>query len=244
MEGESFGDFEIEVESEISDEFLVILVFGRKYPVPISEQTLEVAWKVFILPTNGKVNFMFPHKSKVGAFYFHGESQGIAGPLDAKIGSTWIAMSSADEGSLMLTESGSSQSDTHSGYVVCNQEPLSGEGCIIYAVLYKEESVRPILSKKCRVGNVVALKPINNLYICVMIPSYSATCNEFLDYVHGSKKVSVGAAEINEVKELLPDCEFTPIFELNLSKYCGHVKINIKVQEKNGGKIELIPSPA
>lgn len=122
--------------------------------------------------------------------------------------------------------------------MVCNQEPLAGEGCIIYAALYKEESVRPILSKKCR----VALKPINNLYICVMIPSYSAICNEFFGYVHGSKQVPMGAAEIAEVKELLPDCEFTPIFDLNLSKYCGHDKINIKVQEKSGGKIELIPS--
>ena len=48
---------------------------------------------------------MFPRKSKVGAFYFHGETQVTAGPVDAKIGSTWVAMSSADQGSLMLTES-------------------------------------------------------------------------------------------------------------------------------------------
>lgn len=109
MEGESFGDFEIELESEISDEFVVILVFGRKYPVPISEQTLKIAWKIFVLPSNGKVNFMFPHKSKVGAFYFNGESQVTAGPLDAKIGSTWVAMSSADQGSLVLTESENSK---------------------------------------------------------------------------------------------------------------------------------------
>ena len=68
-----------------------------------------------------------------------------------------------------------------------------------------------------------------------MIPSYSAVCNEFFGYVHSSEKVPLqGAVEISEFKELLPDCKFTPVFELNLLKYYGHKKVNIKVQEKMG----------
>lgn len=123
-------------------------------------------------------------------------------------------------------------------------ENTSWKGYVIYAALYKEESERPIVSKKCRVGNVVALKPVTKLYICAMIPSYSAICNEFRGYIQGTEKVSQKPADIAEVMELLPDCEFTPMFELDLLQYCSHGKIIINVQEEQGGKIVFLPSLA
>lgn len=99
---ELLDDVEIEIQSEISDEFTVFLIFGRQYPVPITLQTFRMVWKLFVLPSNGKVNFIFPRESKIGAFCYEAETLVTAEPLNAEIGSKWIA--TAGQGSLTLTK--------------------------------------------------------------------------------------------------------------------------------------------
>lgn len=116
-------------------------------------------------------------------------------------------------------------------------------GCIINVAIYKEGSERPLLSKQCRVGNFVALRPTDKIYICALIPSYSAIYNEFSEYIKGTKSISQDPVEFADNIDLLPDSEFSPMFEVDLLKYSKNGKISIKVEDEDySGKLSFVTS--
>lgn len=70
---------------------IVILVFARYYPIPITEESLNMAWKTMMIPPKGSTQFPYPVKDRISAYVYNGKKRISAGPYDATIGTTWEA---------------------------------------------------------------------------------------------------------------------------------------------------------
>lgn len=101
--GDLLNDVEVEIVCDISDSFAIMLVFARKYPVPLTQQTLQMAWQVMIIPSQGQGKFIYSKKDYVGAFYYDERSQILAGPIEAEPGSSWI-VTAEQKSSISLVE--------------------------------------------------------------------------------------------------------------------------------------------
>lgn len=86
---------------------VVLLVFARNYPSPMTKEILKMAWKVEMVSPMETIQFSYPLKNKICAFYTDDSSNRItAGDvLDAEPGTTWVAKTTKD-GSIMLRKDG------------------------------------------------------------------------------------------------------------------------------------------
>ena len=126
------------------------------------------------------------------------------------------------------------------GYVVFNQKPedSSWTGKIIDVALYKgENSRRPLLSKKCRVGNYVTLTSTDKLYFAAAIPSFSTASFFVKDILRGRKMVSIESVEFCDHLTLFPDAEFSDLTMIDLLQY-QHGGVQVKLEENpSSGKL-------
>ena len=97
------GDINVLFHNTTQLEDMFVLVYAKLYPIPLTLQTLRMAWRFLQIPINGSVKFVYPQKTLVGAFFYEGESLITAGPFDAEPGSTWIA-STLSETTLTLEQ--------------------------------------------------------------------------------------------------------------------------------------------
>ena len=87
----SSRDVEVQVFNETEDDNIIVLVFARRYPIPLTTETMRMAWRALRIPSKGNIKFMFPLKNSIGAFYYDKENYVSSGRFEAEIGSTWIA---------------------------------------------------------------------------------------------------------------------------------------------------------
>ena len=88
----SSRDIEVQVFNETEDDNIIVLVFARRYPIPLTIETMRMAWKILKIPSKGgNAKFTFPLKNSIGAFYNDKENHVSSGPFEAEPGSTWIA---------------------------------------------------------------------------------------------------------------------------------------------------------
>ena len=87
----SSRDIEVQVFNETDDDNIIVLVFARRYPIPLTKETMRMAWKILKIPSKGNVKFTFPLKNSIGAFYYDEENHVSSEPFEAEPGSTWIA---------------------------------------------------------------------------------------------------------------------------------------------------------
>lgn len=105
------GDVEIVFHNHTSDNNIVVLVFARQYPVPITEETFKMAWKILIVPSMGNSRFKYPTENRISAFYYNGSNRIAAGPYDAEPGTTWIASATESNGVLLEKDGWSTEHD-------------------------------------------------------------------------------------------------------------------------------------
>ena len=98
-------DIDIGFHNHTSDNNIVVLIFARYYPIPLTEETFKMAWKVMMVPSMGNVKFTYPTKNKISAFYYNGSNRVSVGPHHAEPGTTWIA-SAKEDGSVYLQGDG------------------------------------------------------------------------------------------------------------------------------------------
>ena len=98
-------DLHIHFTNETNDDNIIVLVFSRPYPEPLTVETIRMAWKMLRIPAGGKTVLDYPVANSIGAYYYATDNHLVsAGPYDAKAGSTWIATTTSK--SLSLTEQG------------------------------------------------------------------------------------------------------------------------------------------
>ena len=120
------------------------------------------------------------------------------------------------------------------GYVVLNQKPedSSWTGKIIDVALYKgENSRRPLLSKKCRVGNYVTLTSTDKLFFAALIPSFSVASRILNESLKGHTTVLIETVEFCDHLTLFPDAEISDLTTVDLLKY-QYGNIQVKLEEK------------
>lgn len=98
-------DIDIVFNNKTSSNNMVALIFARSYPIPLTEETFRMAWKIMMVPSMGNVKFSYPKCNRIAVFFFNGSNRVSAGPYDADPGSTWIA-TAAENGSLRLERDG------------------------------------------------------------------------------------------------------------------------------------------
>ena len=101
-------DIDIAVYNETDDNNIVVMIFARHYPVPLTEETFRMAWKIMMIPSEGgNSRFSYPMTNRISAFYYNsdGNSRVTAGPYDAEPGTTWTAKTTKD-GSIILEQDG------------------------------------------------------------------------------------------------------------------------------------------
>ena len=98
-------DIDIVFRNKTSSNNIVALIFARSYPIPLTEETFRMAWKIMMVPSMGNVKFSYPKDNKIVVFFFNGSNRVSAGPYDAVPGSTWIA-TATENGSLRLDRDG------------------------------------------------------------------------------------------------------------------------------------------
>lgn len=187
-------DVDVLFHNNTSIQDINVLIFSKLYPIPLTDQTIRMAWQFFQIPINGSIKFVYPHKTQVGAFFYEGGSNITAGPFDAEPGSTWIAKTLSETTMTLEQDSKSTTNSSlyhiyHSlesappvpdgGYSFHNKEPddSSWTGRVIDVALFKGNIIgsikSPFVSKRCRVGNYVTLKQVNKIYACIGIPAKS-----------------------------------------------------------------------
>ena len=68
-----------------------VLVFGRRYQIPLSKLDVEEAWRTIpAIPSHGRASVNYPKATAVGVFYAVGSTTISHGPYQADPGSTWI----------------------------------------------------------------------------------------------------------------------------------------------------------
>ena len=129
------------------------------------------------------------------------------------------------------------------GYVIYNQKPTDSNwtGRVLNFALYKgENTLRPLVSKQCRVGNYVTLTTTNVLYFGAVIPSYSMAYQYLLKGKARTRMSAFEAVEFSEHNELtlIPDAEFTPLSPVDLSQFDGNGLLEVKlVEQPYNGKL-------
>ena len=87
-----------------------ILVFGQNHDI-VTEGDVAIAWKVWPSGNPMKVQFTYPYKTGVGAFYDQDGSKITIGPIVADPGTTWkfVTTSQTDPGELQLDSKSTEQ---------------------------------------------------------------------------------------------------------------------------------------
>ena len=81
-----------------------VLIFGRNYHIPLTESTVEEAWRVVPdIPANGKATIYYPHETSVGVFYHERGNTISLGPYPAALGTAWI-YEQTEENTATLTQ--------------------------------------------------------------------------------------------------------------------------------------------
>ena len=98
-----------------------ILVFGQNHDI-VTEGDIAIAWKVWHSGYQMKVQFTYPYKTGVGAFYDQDNDKITIGPIVADPGTTWkyVTTSQTDPGELQLNSKSieqCNQADDSSVYV-------------------------------------------------------------------------------------------------------------------------------
>ena len=96
---------DISFYNRTSDNHIVVMVFARPYPVPITEEILRMAWKIILVPSMGNSKFSYPVKNSIYAFYYDGSNRVSAGPYEAAPGTTWVAQTT-ESGNVFLEKCG------------------------------------------------------------------------------------------------------------------------------------------
>ena len=86
-----YRDIEVQVFNETEDDNIIVLVFARRYPIPLTTETMRMAWRLLKIPPKGNIKFMFPLKNSIGAFHYDKENHVSSETFEAEPGSTWIA---------------------------------------------------------------------------------------------------------------------------------------------------------
>ncbi len=94
---------DIAVRNQTDDNSIIVLVFARPYPIPLTEETFKMAWKIMLIQSGGTRKFSYPAKNQISVFYYNtdGRSRVTAGPVDAEPGTTWHARA-IKNGSILL----------------------------------------------------------------------------------------------------------------------------------------------
>ena len=87
----SSRDIEVQVFNATEDDNIIVLVFARRYPIPLTTETMRMTWRALRIPSKGNIKFTFPLKTSIGAFYYDKGNYVSSGPFEAEPGSTWIA---------------------------------------------------------------------------------------------------------------------------------------------------------
>ena len=204
----------------------MVLVFGRRYQIPLSKLDVEEAWRTIpAIPSQGRASFSYPSATTIGVFYTVGSTTILHGPHQADPGTTWIY--EEVEHATALTQSRNRKiaifyqlafilapylplgapSDV---YVITNKQSTVSPGRIINVALYKDE--KPIMVKRgLGVGNCVQMKLSDSLYICCM--EVVADGDDLMYFI----------------------VEYSPMTSINLTKYPQGVDLIInrmKLQKK------------
>ena len=67
-----------------------VLVFGRRYQIPLSKVDVEEAWRAIPIPSHGRASINYPRATAIGVFYGVGSTTISHGPYQADPGTTWI----------------------------------------------------------------------------------------------------------------------------------------------------------
>ena len=69
----------------------MVLVFGRRYQIPLSKLDVEEAWRTIpAIPSHGRASVNYPSATTIGVFYTVGSTTILHGPHQADPGTTWI----------------------------------------------------------------------------------------------------------------------------------------------------------
>lgn len=84
----------------------VIVIFANDYPVPLTQEILQMAWRVMLIPSKGSAVFPFSIASKIGAFYHDNHVCTTAGPVEASTGTTWSVTADRKSSELSIKQNG------------------------------------------------------------------------------------------------------------------------------------------
>lgn len=86
----------------------LVLVFARNYPIPLTQDVLNMAWRVMLVPSKGCTVFSYPSACKIGAFYHRADGAMCvtAGPFEASVGSSWRVSASRKTEGLLVKQNG------------------------------------------------------------------------------------------------------------------------------------------
>ena len=63
-----------------------VLVFGRRYQIPLSKVDVEEAWRAIPIPSHGRASINYPRANAFGVFYGVGSTTISHGPYQADPG--------------------------------------------------------------------------------------------------------------------------------------------------------------
>lgn len=102
---ENEGEYEIIFHNKTKENDIVLMVFARRYPPPLSEEILKMAWKLQLVTSMSNFRFFYPSVNYVSVSY-SAEGNRVSSKRElAKPGSVWTTEVSND-GNISLTEEG------------------------------------------------------------------------------------------------------------------------------------------
>lgn len=99
-------DIEIVLHNLTKDSRIVILIFGQNHPIPLTKETVNMAWKIMLVPSQKSAKIKYPMQDKIGVAYSHAHDGNEESQVtNAQPGTTWVA-SATSHGSISLVRDG------------------------------------------------------------------------------------------------------------------------------------------